>query len=142
MMMNPLRQATSKKLQGSALRMEFRHSVNTGDLSTHGSLHGGCLMKWIVDAACMHAKLVVGTECVTRYIGRIDFVDRAHHGEVIRIETIVDDCGTSSFALRVYVKDERTGRRIANIDKVVFVAMNEDGETLKHGMSISDVYGI
>ena len=116
--------------------------VNTRDLNTHGSLHGGSLMRWIVESVAMHAKLVTGMECVTRHIGRIDFIDAALHGEVIRIETIADACGTTSFEFRVYVKDEQTNRRIANIDNIVFVTIDQNGAPLKHGMSISDVYGI
>ena len=63
-------------------------------------------MRWIVESVAMHAKLVTGMECVSRHIGRIDFVDAALLGEVIRIETIADDCGKTSFEFRAYVKDE------------------------------------
>jgi hypothetical protein len=40
------------------------------------------------------------------------------------------------------VKDELTGRRIASIDKIVYDAVEGCGTPAKHGMKISDIYGI
>ena len=129
-------------MRGSALRMEFRYLTNTVDLNSHGTLHGGTLMKWIAESVGIHAKMIGGFECVVRHIGRVDFVSKVKKGEIIRIETITDDFGESSFAFRVYVKEEDTSRRIANIDKIVYVAVDEDGAAVKHGLKFSDLYGL
>ena len=124
----------------SYLRMEFRYLVNSPDLNAHGSLHGGVLMRWIDEAAGMHAMRVSGLVCATRHIGRMDFISGVKNGEIVRIETIVSDCGDTSFIFRILAKEDSTNRLIASVDTMVFVTIDEDGNPKKHGITTNHIY--
>ena len=84
--------------------IDFRYLVTQPDLNSHGSLHGGILMKWADESAGMHARKLSGRLCVTRYIDRINFVETARIGDILRITSRLNDAGTSSLTFSSTIK--------------------------------------
>lgn len=115
-------------------RMEFRYLVTSPDLNAHGTLHGGVLMQWADEAAGMQARKLTNRICVTRCIDNIDFVSKAQCGDIMRIITTLENTGTSSLGFRVSVKEDISNRLIANISKIVFVSIDDNGNKVPHGV--------
>jgi len=116
--------------------IHFRYLVTQPDLNSHGSLHGGILMKWADESAGMHARKLTGRLCVTRYIDRINFVETARVGSVIRITSRLSNVGTTSLTFSSTIKDDLSGKLIASIDKLVFVCINSKHIPAVHGISL------
>ena len=116
--------------------IDFRYLVTQPDLNSHGSLHGGILMKWADESAGMHARKLSGRLCVTRYIDRINFVETARIGDILRITSRLNDAGTSSLTFSSTIKNDLTGKIIASIDRLVFVCVNDSHKPAAHGITI------
>ena len=117
--------------------IHFRHLVTQPDLNSHGSLHGGILMKWADESAGMHARKLAGGLCVTRYIDRISFVETARIGDIVKITSRLSDVGTSSLTFSSTIKNDLTGKLIASIDRLVFVYVNSSHKSTAHGISLN-----
>ena len=115
--------------------IHFRQLVTQPDLNSHGSLHGGILMKWADESAGMHARKLSGRLCVTRYIDRISFVETVRLGDIVRITSRLTDAGTTSLTFSSTIKNDLTGKLIASIDRLVFVCVNENHQPSAHGIS-------
>jgi len=116
--------------------INFRFLVTQPDLNAHGSLHGGILMKWADESAGMHARKLSGRLCVTRYIDRINFVETARLGSILRITSRLIGSGTTSLTFSSTIKDDLSGKLIASIDRLVFVCVDGLHRPLSHGISI------
>lgn len=117
--------------------IHFRYLVTQPDLNSHGSLHGGILMKWADESAGMHARKLSGRLCVTRYIDRISFVETARVGDIIRITSRLSEAGNTSLTFSSTIKNDLTGKLIASIDKLVFVCVNAKHQPAAHGISLN-----
>ena len=119
--------------------MEFRYLVTAPDLNAHGSLHGGILMKWVDEACGMQARIITGGVCATRHIGDIDFCDTARLGDIIEITVKHQNTGKTSLTFSanafVLVTSDVAKRKIASFDRVVFVAIDHQGNPVIHGIS-------
>ena len=116
--------------------IHFRYLVTQPDLNSHGSLHGGILMKWADESAGMHARKLSGRLCVTRYIDRINFVETARIGDIVRITSRLSGAGTSSLTFSSTIKNDLTGKLIASIDRLVFVCVDDTYRPYAHGINI------
>ena len=114
--------------------IHFRYLVTQPDLNSHGSLHGGILMKWADESAGMHGRKLSKRLCVTRYIDRISFVETARLGDIVRITSRLTDAGTTSLTFSSTIKNDLTGKLIASIDRLVFVCVNEKHKPSAHGI--------
>ena len=65
--------------------MSYRYLVTQPDLNSHGTLHGGVLMRWVDEACGMEAKIETGNVCATRHIKGIDFISTARLGDIVEI---------------------------------------------------------
>ena len=117
--------------------IHFRYLVTQPDLNSHGSLHGGILMKWADESAGMHARKLAGGLCVTRYIDRINFVETARIGDIVKITSRLSDAGTTSLTFSSTIKNDITGKLIASIDRLVFVYVNGSHQPAAHGISLN-----
>ena len=108
----------------SHLRMEFRYLVCAPSLNAHGTLHGGVLMRWIDEACGMHSRKLANRVCVTRYMDKIDFESCARAGDIVRIECVLEECGSTSLSYRIRAREDICGRVIATVGRVVFVAID------------------
>ena len=116
------------------VKIEFRYLVTAPYLNAHGTLHGGVLMRWIDEAVGMHARKLTDRVCVTRAINNITFISKAKLGDIIVIETIPDSFGTTSISFKVNVREDISGRDIANVENVIFVSIDHQGNKVSHGI--------
>ena len=114
--------------------IEFRYLVCAPDLNSHGTLHGGVLLRWIDEAAGMHARKMTNRVCVTRFIEAINFVSKAKLGDIMLVRTYITKVGRTSIEFGVDVKEDISRRSIATIDKIIFVSIDHQGNTVNHGV--------
>ncbi len=114
--------------------LQFRYLVCAPDLNAHGTLHGGVLLRWIDEAAGMHARKLTNRVCVTRFIEAINFVSKAKLGDIMLVTTYITNVGRTSIEFGVDVKEDISKRSIATIDKIIFVSIDHQGNTVKHGV--------
>ena len=111
-----------------------RYLVCSPDLNAHVTLHGGMLLRWIDEAAGMHARKLTNRVCVTRSIANIDFISKVKMGEIVLIETKLEVVGRTSMTFSGAVYEDISQRKIATIDKIVFVAIDNHGNPVKHSL--------
>jgi len=115
-------------------KIEFRYLVCAPDLNAHGTLHGGMLLRWIDEAAGMHARKLTNRVCVTRFIEAINFVSKAKLGDIMLVTTYITNLGRTSIEFGVDVKEDVSRRSVATIDKIIFVSIDHQGNTVPHGV--------
>ena len=118
--------------------LTFRYLVCAPDLNAHGTLHGGVLLRWIDEATGMHSRKLTNRVCVTRSMESIDFVSKVKIGEIVLIETTLKASGNTSMTFSASALEDISGRKIAHIDKIVFVAIDHQGNPVSHGVNQSD----
>ena len=118
--------------------LDFRCLVTQPDLNSHGTLHGGILMKWADESAGMHARKITKFLCVTRYIDRINFVSTARIGTILRIRSHVETVGNSSITFRITVRNDISNEMIATIDRLVFVCVDGNHKPQSHGLVMDE----
>ena len=109
--------------------MVYRYLVTQPDLNAHGTLHGGMLMKWVDEACGMEARILSDSVCATRYIKDIDFRATAKLGDIIEITVRHQETRKTSMTFSATVRKIKGGL-IANFERVVFVAVNENHEAV------------
>ena len=117
-------------------RLEFRYLVCSPNLNAHGTLHGGELLRWIDESAGMHSRKLTRRVCVTRFIDQINFISTARSGDIIHIVTTLENSGTTSLTYRVEAKEEISGRKVASISRIVFVAVDDQGQPVPHNVNV------
>ena len=116
------------------MKLEFRYLVCAPDLNAHGTLHGGTLLRWIDEATGMHARKLTNRVCVTRFIDGINFVSKAKSGDIMLVTTSLENIGATSLSFSVDVREDISKRSVATVDKIVFVSIDHQGNTVKHGV--------
>ena len=113
-----------------------RKWVKPEDLNANGTLFGGSLLRWIDEEAAIYAMLQLGSyRAVTKLISEIDFVSSAVQGDMIEMGLKAIRFGRTSLTMRAEVRNMITGKLILSIDRIVFVALDEDGAPTAHGYS-------
>lgn len=116
------------------MNFHSRKWVKPEDLNANQSLFGGSLLRWIDEEAAIYAIIQLGNErTVTKYMSEINFVSSARQGDIIEIGLAVVNWGRTSLTLKAVVRNVFTGEVIITIDKIVMVALDEDGEPKPHG---------
>jgi len=116
--------------------MEFRYrrQVRPEMLNPSGTLFGGECMRWIDEEAAMYAECQLETKSiVTKVVSEINFVSPGKRGDTIEIGVLATKFGTTSITLEVLVRNADTLETIVKIDKIVFVAVDENGKPKPHG---------
>lgn len=108
-------------------------SVNThrlvlpGDLNQFGFLFGGQLLAWVDEASWIAASLEFpGCKFVTIGMDEVAFKKPVRAGQILAIESVLVERGTSSVAYEVTVTADKA-LTIFNT-RVTFVNVSEDGE--------------
>jgi len=113
-----------------------RRLVKTEDLNPRGTLFGGQCIKWIDEEAAIFAMCQLGTKnVVTKLISEINFLAPGKIGDVIEFGMEVTHIGKTSLTFRCEVRNKDTKSTIVNIDKMVFVNVDEDGNAAPHGVT-------
>ncbi|WP_298917272.1 hotdog domain-containing protein [uncultured Algimonas sp.] len=120
-----------------------RRLVMPADLNSRGTLFGGRLLAWIDEEASVYAAVESGAELVaTKYISEMDFQAPAMLGDVVEIGMEITNTTRVSITLRCSVRELRSKRDIVRIDRMVFVAIDDNGRPTRlpcgPGLSQSD----
>ncbi|MDE1191932.1 MAG: acyl-CoA thioesterase [Arachidicoccus sp.] len=116
------------------MNFHTRKLVKPGDLNPNNTLFGGSLLKWIDEEAAIYATIQLGTsKCVTKYMSEINFISSARQGDIIELGIKATHFGTTSITLTCHVRNKITRQSILTIDKIVFVALDENGKPTAHG---------
>ena len=113
-----------------------RRLVKTEDLNPRGTLFGGKCMQWIDEEAAIFAMCQLETKnVVTKLISEINFLAPGRIGDVIEFGMEVTHIGKTSMTFRCEVRNKDTKSTIVNIDKMVFVNVDENGNAAPHGVT-------
>ncbi len=123
-------------METQAFKMNFhtRKWVKPEDLNPNHSLFGGRLLQWIDEEAVIYAIVQLANPyVVTKFISEINFIKAPKQGDIIEIGIIATHFGNTSLTMRCEVRNMLTREPILNIDKLVFVNLNENGVPVAHG---------
>ncbi|MDR3272365.1 MAG: acyl-CoA thioesterase [Flavobacteriaceae bacterium] len=116
------------------MRFHTRKWVKPEDLNPNRSLFGGRLLEWIDEEAALYAIIQLENEhTVTKYMSEINFMSSAKQGDIIEIGIEVISFGTTSVTLKCKARNKMTREIILTIDKIVLVALDEEGRPKPHG---------
>ena len=71
---------------------------------------------------------------VTKAMSEVNFVSSAKLGDVIEIGCELISLGNTSITIACEVRNKDTKKTIIRIDKIVFVAVDENGRPKPHGI--------
>ena len=115
--------------------MEFRtrKMVRPLDLNPHGTLFGGRALEWIDEEAAIFAACQLGSSSiVTKLMSTVNFVSSARTGDIVEIGCEVVGLGRTSITVHCEVRNKETGAKITEVDKIVFVQVDDDGKPTPH----------
>tara|TARA_Y100001973_G_C5190530_1_gene330673 strand:- start:1263 stop:1613 length:351 start_codon:yes stop_codon:yes gene_type:complete len=112
--------------------MTYRFLVTQPDLNSHGTLHGGILMKWVDEACGMEARLAANNVCATRHIHTVDFVSTARLGDIVEVVVRPSAVGKTSLTFSATVRIARA-QIIAHFERIVFVAVDTSHNPVEFG---------
>lgn len=116
------------------MKFHTRKWIKPGDLNPNGSLFGGSLLQWIDEEAAIYAiGQLESNHVVTKFISEINFISSARIGDIIELGLEVVNFGRSSLTLRSEVRNLITKKVILEIEKLVFVHLDESGNAVPHG---------
>lgn len=116
------------------MRFHTRKWVKPEDLNPNGTLFGGKLLQFIDEEVAIYAIIQLETaRTVTKYMSEIDFVSSAKQGDIIEIGIDVLKFGNTSITLTCNVRNKLTRKTIIDVEKIVMVSLDEDGNPKKHG---------
>ncbi|MEM1408916.1 MAG: hotdog domain-containing protein, partial [Bacteroidota bacterium] len=116
------------------MNFHTRKWVKPEDLNANGTLFGGSLLRWIDEEAAIYAIIQLENHrCVTKYISEINFVSSARQGDIIELGMEATHFGTTSLTITCKVRNKLNHETILEIDKIVFVSLNEQGKPEPHG---------
>ena len=121
--------------------MEYntRKLIKPGDLNANNTLFGGMLLKWIDEEAGIYAMTKIESHrVVTKFISEIDFVSSASQAEVVEIGIKLLSLGRTSITMSCRVRNMFTKKTIINIDKIVFVNVDENEQPKAHNKTMHD----
>lgn len=117
--------------------MEYnsRKIVMPSNLNGAMSLFGGQALAWIDEEAAVFAADTLKTSrIVTKLMSQVDFRSPAYLGDIIEIGCSVISVGTTSISIKCIMRNKTTKREILTVDKIVFVALDENGDPTPHGV--------
>ena len=100
--------------------------------NTHGSLHGGRLMDWIMLAGSINSSRISRGITVLGATDSIDFLNPVKVGEIVILDCRVEHIGSSSMELGVTVHSENLETRekkLTTVSHMAFIAVDKDGNT-------------
>lgn len=118
----------------SKMNFHTRKWVKPEDLNPNHSLFGGRLLQWIDEEAVIYAIVQLENPyVVTKFISEINFIKAPKQGDIIEIGIIATYFGHTSLTMHCQVRNMLTREPILNIEKLVFVNLDENGIPKPHG---------
>ena len=122
------------------MKFYSRKLIKPGDLNARNTLFGGALLRWIDEEAGIYAMTKLNSKSVvTKYISEINFVNSAEQGDVIEIGLGFIKVGRTSISFSCEVRNIITKQSIIEIDKIVFVNVDENGRPKPHGKTMENI---
>ena len=122
------------------MKFYSRKLIKPGDLNARNTLFGGALLKWIDEEAGIYAMTKLDSKnVVTKYISEIDFVSSAKQGDVIEIGLGFKAIGRTSISFSCEVRNLFSKQSIIRIDNIVFVNVDEEGNSKPHGKTLENI---
>lgn len=116
------------------MNFHTRKWVKPEDLNPNQTLFGGKLLAWIDEEAVIYAIVQLeNPHVVTKYMSEINFISAPRQGDIIELGIEAVNFGKTSLTLRVEVRNKLNRKPILSIDKMVFVNLDEYGNTKPHG---------
>lgn len=116
------------------MNFHTRKWVKPEDLNPNGTLFGGSLLKWIDEEAAIYAIIQLeNRRVVTKFMSEINFVSSARQGDIIEMGILATHFGSSSLTVQCIVRNKLTHKTILEIERMVFVNLNEAGIPTPHG---------
>jgi len=104
-------------------------------LNPANALLGGHLLSWIDEEAAIFAACQMkSVSIVTKLISEINFMAPARQGDVIEFGLALISSGSTSILVRYEVRNKMTHLPVVDINKMVFVNVDEKGMPLAHGI--------
>ncbi len=117
------------------LEYRTRKIVKPLDLNPHGTLFGGRVLEWIDEEAAIFAACQLNSSrIVTKIMSAVNFVSSARTGDIVEIGCEVLAFGRTSITVRCAVRNKETGQMITEVDKIVFVQVDDEGRPTPHAM--------
>lgn len=111
-----------------------RRFVRPNDLNVSDSLFGGQLLSWIDEEAAIYAACQMKHDrVVTKYMSEIDFKTSARLGDILEFGLEVIDAGRTSITTCCEVRNKKSQTVVITIDRIVFVAISDEGKPVPHG---------
>ena len=111
-----------------------RRFVRPNDLNSSDRLFGGQLLSWIDEEAAIYAACQMKHDrVVTKYMSEIDFRSSAQLSDILEFGLKVNEAGRTSLSLRCKVRNKKTQVVVITIERIVFVAINDNGIPVPHG---------
>ena len=118
------------------LKFRTRKAIKPDDLNCQYTLFGGRLLAWIDEECGIYCACQMQTKTlITKYISEMNFISPAYLGEVIEIGVDTVKAGRTSLTVSCIVREKISERIIVKIDRIVFVAVNEEGRPVRHALS-------
>lgn len=98
--------------------------------NTHGTLHGGRLMDWIMLAGSINSSRIARGITVLGATDSIDFINPVKVGEIVALDSTIEYIGSSSMEIGVTVHSENLETRekkLTTHSRLAFIAVDKDG---------------
>ena len=119
-----------------SLIFRTRKLIKPEDLNGRNTLFGGRLMSWIDEECAIYCACQMQTHhIVTKYISEMNFMAPAYRGDMIEIGVDTISIGRTSLTLSCVVRDKDTKAELIRVDKLVFVAVDEQGSPVPHALA-------
>lgn len=116
------------------MNFHTRKWVKPEDLNPNESLFGGRLLAWIDEEAVIYAIIQLENKhVVTKYMSEINFISAPKQGDIVELGIEATHFGRSSITMRCEVRNKLTREPILEIEKLVFVNLDEAGQPAPHG---------
>ena len=115
------------------MNFKTRKLIKYEDLNARGTLFGGQVLKWIDEEASIFCICQLNTRSiVTKAMSEVNFVSSAKLGDVIEMGCELIQLGNTSITISCEVRNKDSKKTIIRIDKIVFVAVDENGKPTPH----------
>jgi acyl-CoA thioesterase YciA len=122
------------------MNFKTRKLVSPPDLNPAGTLFGGKLLSWIDEEVAIFAMCQLDSNfVVTKFMSEINFIKPAYKGDIVEIGCEVISMGRTSITLSCLVRVKDTDTIIIQIDKIVFVHVDQNGRPKPHNKSMNEV---
>lgn len=118
------------------LKFRTRKLIKPEDLNGRNTLFGGRLMSWIDEECAIYCACQMKThQIVTKYISEMNFMSPAYQGDMIEIGVDTVSIGRTSLTLSCIVRNKDTKVDLIRVERLVFVAVDEQGRPVPHALA-------